>query len=140
MGPAGHGSIVTSVILHGAVWPDRATVAALTATIAAAIPGSEVIEAREPIDAPAGAAAAIGDAIRRARGEVILCLEPWIAIAPASLQALAEAARAGLAIETGPDVAGPAWPADPVGDDLLAALAAERAGPGLAPDPRPMPA
>ena len=131
---------MTSVILHGAVWPDRATVDALAAAIAAGVPGSEVLEAREPIEAPAGAATAIAGAVRRARGDLLLFVEPWAALPAAELAALAAAARTGLAIETGPDVARLAWPADPVDDDLLGAIVAERRDGERAPDPRPMPA
>jgi GT2 family glycosyltransferase len=131
---------VTSVILHGAVWPDRAAVDTLVAAIAAGVPGSEVLDAREATAAPAGAAAALASAVRRSRGDVLLFVEPWATLTAADVAALAAAARTGLAVETGPDVAALGWPGAPAGDDLVGTLAAELAAGALAPDPRPMPA
>ena len=70
---------------------------------------------------------------------MLVVVEPWAALTAADLRALASAAQAALALETGPDVAGLAWPAEPVDADLVSALSAARDA-GVAPDPRPMPA
>jgi len=132
--------VSTSFIVAGAIWPSAEVTRALAARIAAAVPDSEVIEARESPDAPRGAAAVIADAVARATGETIVVLEPWADLPAGVLSALAQTARSGLAIEAGPDVARLAWPAAPPGPDLVAALAATVAAGEAALDPRPAPA
>ena len=126
-----------SVILAGAVWPEAAAVQTLSARVAAACPGAELIEARESRQAPRGAAAIIDDAIRRAAGDVVLVLEPWAPLDVAALRALAEAGAAAFAIEAAPDVATPSAVA-PSPIDLVEGLAAADAEPDV--DVRPMPA
>ena len=126
-----------SVILAGAVWPEAAAVQALSGRIASALPGAELIEARESRQAPRGAAAIIGDAIQKATGDVVLVLEPWAPLDVAALRALAEAGAAAFAIEAAPDVATlSAVAPDPI--DLVDSLAAPDAEPDV--DARPMPA
>ena len=133
--------MTVSFILAGAVWPDAPVRDALAARIADACPGAEVIEARDARDAPRGAAAVIGDAIRGARGDVVVVLEPWAALGVEALRALAAAGGTGLAIEAGPDVAAVAWPPAPAGADLVSELAESAASASLASiDGRPMPA
>ena len=137
--------MTVSFILAGAVWPEAAVRDALAARIADACPGAEVIDAREGRDTPRGAAAVIGDAIRAARGGVVVVLEPWAVLSVEALRALAAAGGTGLAIETGPDVAALAWPPAPPGADLVSELASSAApstpAASLAPiDRRPMPA
>jgi GT2 family glycosyltransferase/glycosyltransferase involved in cell wall biosynthesis len=116
--------VSVSVILAGAVWPEAAAVQALSARIAAACPGAELIEARESRQAPRGAAAIIDDAIRRASGDVVLVLEPWSPLDAAALRALADAGARGLAIEAASSVAALAWPPSSPREDMLGELAA----------------
>jgi GT2 family glycosyltransferase/glycosyltransferase involved in cell wall biosynthesis len=133
--------VTVSFILAGAVWPDTPVRDALAARIAGACPGAEVIEAREGLDAPRGAAAVIGDAIRGARGAVVVVVEPWAPLGVDALRALAAAGGTGLGIETGPDVAALAWPPAPGGADLVAELASAASATSAVPiDDRPMPA
>ncbi len=114
--------MTVSFILGGAVWPEPQIRDALAGRIAEACPGAEVLEAREARDTPRGAAAVIGDAIGRAAGDVVVVVEPWATLSTEALRALAEAGAAGLAIETGPDVAALVWPPPPIGGDLAADL------------------
>ena len=100
--PSRGSSVTVSFILAGAVWPDAACTRRAVGSITDACPGAEVIEAREARDTPRGAAAVIGDAIRGARGEVVVVLEPWAGLDVEALRALAAAGGTGLAIEAGP--------------------------------------
>lgn len=130
----------TSFLIAGAVWPPAEVTRALAARIDAAVPGSEILEARESIEAPRGAAALIAGAIARAKGDVIVVVEPWADLPADVLAALAHGAAHGLAIENGPDVATPGWPVDDPGSDLVADLAASIAVGEPASDSRPAPA
>ena len=129
--------MTASFILAGAVWPDARVRDALAARIADACPGAEVIDGREGRDTPRGAAAVIGEAIRGAHGDVVVVLEPWAPLDVEALRALSDAGGKGLAIETGPDVAGLAWPPPPAGADLVSELASATL---IGIDVRPMPA
>jgi GT2 family glycosyltransferase/glycosyltransferase involved in cell wall biosynthesis len=88
-----------SVILHAHRWPDAQTLARLQARVREAWPDAELLDAREQPAAAIGAAAVINQTVARARGAIVIALEPNRLPTVDSLIALAAAARDGLAVE-----------------------------------------
>jgi GT2 family glycosyltransferase/glycosyltransferase involved in cell wall biosynthesis len=98
--PAATRPVDVSVILHAYAWPDEPRLEALRTRLREALRdvANELLEAREDAAAAVGAAAVINAAVRRARGSVLLVLEPSVLPRPEDLRALVTAAHEGLAL------------------------------------------
>jgi GT2 family glycosyltransferase len=127
-GAAGHRAPV-SIILHGLRWPAAAAVAALRARLLDALPGAEIIEAREDAASAIGAAALMSASAARATGAILLFLEPSLLPSVEELRSVVAAASDSQCLtfmgRVDRQTHHSARSTAPGGSDLLSRLAAE---------------
>src|SRR5690349_1422835 len=108
-----------TAILHAENWPAPTAIDALKHRLREACGNLdlevEVVEARDPRKSPRGAAAAINQAARGARGPILLVVPATNLPESEDLRALVAAARHGVAV--GQPVRGPATGSDPSSAD-----------------------